>query len=427
MALLDLGKVTKTLLRVIEEEFKLMSSVWPPAPGTVLEASPMPPDKLSGENAVGLYLYHVAEDPELKNAVWQGRPKTPLRFTPMALRLHYVLTTHSDLEGSTGPLREQLMMGIAMKALRDYPVVDDATRVNGVSVLEPGLMGAGNRIRISLQPVKHTEAVTYWTAGSSPLRLSSYYEMAVVLLEPDEPTTGGGRVLAYGINTLLGGAPRLEASRGRLSFRIPGETVDRTLELQPAQAAAGDEVTFHGTDLAGDAVTLLIRHATWPAPREVDAAWGGVFTPERAFVTVQSTIDGVPVPPGTYEAMVRSTKRLELPGGGTRNLDRLSNAVPFVVTPGILPGAAGVGTPDASGLFTITGSGYTPTTEVRAYIGDAQLTPGTPGALGPGQFAVMGPTSVELRIPASVPSGSTVAVRLIVNGAESPPRWVVAP
>src|SRR5437016_4933419 len=77
----------------------------------------------------------------------------PIRFTPMGINLYYLLTGHSDLVGNTGVETEQTMVGLAMKALHDYPVVDDTTAIGGVKVFPVALQGSDNRFRISLQPV----------------------------------------------------------------------------------------------------------------------------------------------------------------------------------------------------------------------------------------------------------------------------------
>ena len=58
-----------------------------------------------------------------------------------------------------------------------------------------------------LQPVQHNEAMTYWTAGSLPMRLALYYQASVVLLEPAPSVSRSGRVLTYGVYTFVRGAP----------------------------------------------------------------------------------------------------------------------------------------------------------------------------------------------------------------------------
>jgi hypothetical protein len=429
MALLDLSLVTETLVRLVDESIKA-SAAWPM--GQTADVSSLPPDRLAGDNALGIYLYHLTEDAAYKNQIWPGRPQPPMRFTPMGLNLYYVVSAHSELNLSLGPYREQLLMGLAVKALHDWPVIDEATVVNGVAILHANLRDADNRLRLELRHVPPNEAVSYWTAGSHPLRLSCYYECRVVLLEPEEPEGGAGRVLLYGIQTFVGGLPRLETSRSKITFRLPNETSDRVVEVQPALAAPrigavpGDEVVFHGVNLAGDSVSLLIRSRDWDDPVALDPAWGVVSGGDRIFITVQTTASGRAVLPGPYTGIAKVVRNFTLPDGTTRAIEQLSNETPFTVVPAVTAFSAVVG-----GVFTVTGGTFQHADldpgAVRAYLADVQLVEGSSGSLNPGEYAITGPTAIEMRLPAGAIPGTFLPVRIVVNGAESPPRWIQVP
>ena len=66
-------------------------------------------------------------------------------------------------------------------------------------------------------------------------KLSAYYEVSVVLLEPEDTQSRAGRVLAYGVTPLIEGAPRIDSSENTLSFTIPGDPDVREVILRPAQ------------------------------------------------------------------------------------------------------------------------------------------------------------------------------------------------
>src|SRR5262249_9867439 len=89
MPLLDISLVTRTLVSLIDKHVKA-SSAWS---GATLRVVPQPPDKLVGQNTIGLYLYHVGEDAHYKNLPVVENNSLPLRFTPMGLNLYYQLTT----------------------------------------------------------------------------------------------------------------------------------------------------------------------------------------------------------------------------------------------------------------------------------------------------------------------------------------------
>ena len=422
MALLDIGAVTRTLMKIIDLSVNL-SSDWPAA-SPALTVSPMPPDKLAGDAVAGLYLYHVTEDAAFKN---QPPPSgvTDLRFTPMALDLHYVLTARSG-DNDAGTLTEQLIMGLAMKGLRDVPMIDDTTLVHGQPVVDGGMSLRDNYLRIVLHPVPAAEAVSYWTAGSSPLRLSAYYQASVVLLEPDPPPRGAGRVLVYGIQTFTTGTPRLDASTSVLAFQLPGESRPRQVSTQPAQVTqlgAGDPFTLTGSALTGGAATLLLRQVAATTPVVADAAWQLQVTAAGATARAQVSASGTPTPPGLYAASIRVARQSRGPDGAIRATTQVSNEVPLAIAPGI----SALGTPDATGKFSITGTGFTPADAVVLYLGDVHAQPGNAAALAPGEYAVIGATSLDARLPAGTPSKALVPVRVIVDGSEGPPNWVVAP
>jgi hypothetical protein len=419
--LLDLGAVTRTLMNVVRLAVNA-SPAWPSTPALLV--TPHPPDKLAGDATLGLYLYHVVEDPHFKNQ--SPPPGNPdLRYTPMALQLFYVLTAFAHLDegdGGVSTLREQLLLGLGVKALRDHPIIDDTTAIGGTPVLDGAITGDGSRIRIALQPLPPNDAVSYFTAGSSPLRLSAYYQAQVIFLEPDQPIARTGRVLRYGIQTFVGGSPHLDATRSALSFTLPGETIPRSVAAQPAQVAEGGELGLVGTGLAGGVAQLLLRGGTWPAAVAVDPAWNLMVNAEGGFATVRATADTTDVPPGFYTAFVEVVTTFPLAGGGTRSIARRSNGAPFVV----IPAVTSTTSPDPSGIFDALGTGYTPAAAVELYLGELHLTPaGVPSSPKPGEFVVQSATRLTIRLPASTTPGAPLAVRVIASGAESAPFWMV--
>jgi hypothetical protein len=424
MALLDLSLVTRSLVTLIREHAQsspAWTSVQPP------NVVPQPPDRLEGTDVIGLYLYHVSEDAHYKNLPPPGNDRPPIRYTPMALNLFYQVTPHHEQESDTSTYREQLLLGLAVKALRDYPCIDDTTRINGTDILHADLRGDDNRFRIVLQPIPHNEAVSYWTAGSSPLRLAAYYQVSVILLEPEETNVRSGRVLTYGVHTFTHGAPHLTGSRNTLTFTIPGETDPRTIELQPAAAPYGGRVDFLGSDLAGDETTLVLKHLEWDDSVDADAAWGVAATDDRAMAVVQPEASGRDVLPGIYSARIRVSTHRTMPHGQIRTLANTSNATPFTVSPRI----DAVGAPNANGEFTVDGAVFDhpdlETGDVQVYVGDARLTESGGGALNAGEFAISSSTQLSIRLPAGLVPGAVVPLRILVNDAESPPRWVTVP
>lgn len=447
MALLDLSLVTKALAKLIEERVEALldtyitSSVWPA--NRKLTVSPMPPDELQEPegDVLGLYLYHVIEDAHFKNTPPPSSDQPPVQYTPMALNLYYQLNAHSDQKDATGTYREQLLLGLATKSLHECPVISDSTEIVGkndktVKILEEvGLSGDGNRLRIALQPVPYNEAVSYWTAGSSPLRLATYYQVSVILLEPEKPKSRVGRVLTYGAYPFVSGAPRLDSSQNTVSFSLPDGSASQEVELQPAQAPpappppgavpTASQVAFTGSDLTGDSSSLWLKNARWEDELvEADSTWDVAVQKARVTATIQQTASGKAVLPGIYGALVKVVRKRTTSDGKTRTFEHLSNELPFVITPHIDKTATA-----ASGRVTVTGYAFqhgTPAKDlkVQVYVGDRRLEAKSSGNPGPGEFVVTSETVLKLQPPAELASSGWVPLRILVEGAESLPEWI---
>ncbi|MCP5104641.1 MAG: DUF4255 domain-containing protein [bacterium] len=439
MALLNLSLVTKTLINLLRE-YLIASPV-----GTWTELSPppitqRPPDKVTEEDVLCLYLYHISEDTRYKNLPAPGNDAPPIRYVPMGLNLYYQLSAHSPY-GETDDLDQpQLMMGIALKAFHDYPFIDDSTQVNLQDILEGDLREAGNKLRIVLQPIAHNEAVSYWNNGSSSPRLSAYYQVSIVLLEPEETASRAGRVLEYGVHTFIQGAPRLDFSQNVLKFTIPGEPVPREIKLRPAQVPVGDRVSFSGTGFTGDSVSLLLKNNRWDDPvsgltfnpLELDPAWAVAVSGDKVEAVVQEKVilDNPPeiaILPGIYSALVKVIRRSTLRDGSTRDFEHLSNECPFTVTPridDINPLVV-----DVTDVVTVDGyifeHGDLPdsTSTVQVYLGENRLTLKTTGTLNAGEFKIVNPLQLQFMLRADSAPG-LYPVRIFVNGAESPPKWI---
>lgn len=432
MALLDLSLVTRTFTTLLGERVPVYP-VWPG--GATLLASGGPPDLVNAAHALSFYLYHVREDAHTKSQDWGVNDPVPQRFKPMGLTLYYLLTPRSNLaDPHLRALAEQMMMGLAVKTLHDLPVIDDSTVVvtsgGPVLVMPPGLRGRGNRLRVTLQPTPANEAAQYWQAGSQPLRLAAYYEVAASLIEPEEPTTRRGRVLMVGVHSFVRGQPRIEATENTLTFAPPGELSSRTLELSPAEVAFGQTLTVRGADLKGDSTTLLLNHRDFPEPVPVDTAWNLASDGSTLTAAVQPAAGAQALVPGIYGAIVRTTARRTMPDGAQRDFDADSNESAFVIAPRITAVA------EAGGVLTVTVDGFEPhllaAADLLVFIGPTKLSRVNANPPGPGQFFTPAapPAAVNtlrLRFPAGLTPGSVLPLRLIVRGAESQPHWEVVP
>jgi hypothetical protein len=450
MPLLDLSLVTSTWQNVIQRRVRagLIALSQPSSVLSALTVSALPPDQLTGDATLGFYLYHAAESAAVKNLPPMAQDTPPVRFTPMGLDLFYQLTAHSGLQGENAPAMAQRLFGLAVKALRDFPVVNRDIQVEGLPAFPTELQGTANVFRITLQPVPSGEASQFWTAGTQSVRLAAYYQVAATLLEPEPPSRYSGRVLRFGVFSFVSGAPRLDTSRSVVTYRLPGETTDRETTLQPAEAPVGGQLTFVGSDLAGDETTLLIQHPRFDEPIEVGLDWGVSATTDTVYATVQPLAGSQPILPDFYTAMANVTRRKRLPDGTLRNFTSTSNEVPFVVAPLITtPTAATAATADANGIVVVQGYLFKHAAlddaDVSVVVGAGELPRETGGALTAGHFEVVDGTTlappvvlddparkfvIRFRFPIDgTNAGDVLPLRIRINGAENAPRWVDVP
>lgn len=437
MALTDLSNVTRTFIDLITQGFNV-SPAWS---STLPEILPEPPSRITA-NGLGFYLFHVEKDASYENPNLRGTSNPGVRFTSMALKLHYQLSSNSIItEETKGAFDEQTMMGIAMKVLHDYPIINDETYVNGVQIMRAILRGKDNCFKIDFQPVPHTEAIQYWTAGTSPVKLSAYYEVTTVLLEPETLQLRSGRVLAYGVQTFVHGAPLISNSQNDIYYRIPGESADRKLTSQPAQAPTNNSdnsrVTLWGSGLHGDFVEVLLlgRWDSWNnQAAAADASWNveskeTVITFDVQETAILESGNIADVLPGLYGIQVKVTRNKRMPDGSMRQFPHTSNQCPITITPRI----ESITPPNGNIYFTITGYCWwhadLDAELVQVYIGSERLTEGDPAALTAGEYGIHSASELRFIPPASpdLTTGSIVPIRILVNGAESPPNWITIP
>jgi hypothetical protein len=432
MALLDLGLITRCYTTLLGERIPLYPD-WPAA--TPLTVSAGPPDLVNGPNALSFYLYHVREDAHSKAQDWPPGDPVPQRFRPMGLTLYYVLTPRSNIaDANLRALADQLVMGLALKTLRDMPLIDDTTTVStpggALLVMPPLLRGRGNRFRTVLQPTPAHEAAQYWSAGTNPLRLAAYYEVAATLLEPDEPVRRSGRVLMVGVQSVVRGQPEIERTRNTISFTPPGALDPMSLELSPAEVAYGQTLEVVGANLKGDTTALLIGHRDFPEPVEVDAPWTLQSDGTTLTVKVQPSAGAQALPPGIYSLTVRTSSRFTLPDGSQRDFDAFSNPTGFAIAPAI------VAVNGPGPVLTIEVNGFEPhllaASELLLFAGASRLTRVGAGPPGAGEFFTpaappLAVRSISFRFPAGLAAGSVLPLRLVVRGAESGPWWETVP
>jgi len=235
----DLSHVTGALTRLLELNIENVLN-----PGLNIDVVGTPPDQVGNNvtNTLSLYLYHVREAAETQNLRGPGNDVPNIATAPMGLVLFYVLTAHHRSNNLFDAINEQRLMGFALKTFHDYPVITDATAVisGGAAdqILFANERGRNNRLNIELRKLDPDNSFAIWTTGERQFaRLAAYYQVSLVLLEPDRPKRMPGIVLSLGAFVTPSSGAVLTRSRSELSFALPAASGGgtQTTRAEPAR------------------------------------------------------------------------------------------------------------------------------------------------------------------------------------------------
>lgn len=142
-----------------------------PRPDLIGIASPA--DK--GDLALSLYLCAVRENGDARRNEMQLQGGV-MRYPPLSLDLHYLLTAHSTADLQTRALDEHRLLGRAAQVLYDHAIVRSP-------YLEGTLAEMGEELRITSVGLDPDQIARYWSFGDLPYKLSLVYRVGPVLLE----------------------------------------------------------------------------------------------------------------------------------------------------------------------------------------------------------------------------------------------------
>ncbi|HLT35070.1 MAG TPA: DUF4255 domain-containing protein [Enhygromyxa sp.] len=453
MALIDLSLVTSGLMKLLEDNINKVIDT-----GANVTVTAEPPDKVgSVTNKLSLYMYHVTEEAFYKNFEGPGGDfGRNIARTPMGLCLYYVLTAHHESsEPEFDPLTQQRLMGYALKTMHDYPLIVDSTEILDELILPADLRGADNPVQVIMRPTAPEDAIAFWGAEDQrTARLSAYYEVRVILLEPDPPTSLVAPVLSLGAYLYQLGTPHLESTHSELAFVMPAAAGGgaQLVKASPARASADtgatpidNQVIFTGHNLLGG-----IRRQLWlvsehfsdvggqlPIDLELadnpNAGWSLTASSDQLVLEIGAELyyddDGSPTPinllPGIYGAFLRVTVQERMAGGVLVPMTNDSNRVSFAVIPRI-DSVVEVDDVDRQitlrlvNTFDLTDSSLT----VQLFCDGQSYTKDTLPGAGRFQIDDLETLTFHVHPEFDFATPGDHAVRLIVNGAESAPYWI---
>jgi hypothetical protein len=403
----DLSDITSELVAMLQTAVN--TSPIPPFNVTVSGSMPETVRK-NGDCQLSLYLLHVGRDPYWRNTPRQG-PRALLNTQQaLSLNLTYLLTAYADADF----VAEQQAMSIALHCFHEQPLFH----------------GANQEFTISIEADTIEEMSRLWQAIAVPIRLSSVIRVGVVFITPTaQPPTVAPPPARAGLvvgQESPGALPQLFGSATRVDFAVTPTGVTATPE--PTPLVGGQKVLLGGLGLDQPDAAELYLTLPGATPWQV-TPWRQVAVPMSPDAIVLVLPSGYVVPgaaaplppavmpaPGIYQMMLGNA-------AGANAATAIPVAIAARIDGGAVPQAL---LPDGTGLYTITGEGFTPgaTAVVLDTVGLALAATANPAA---GAFFVdAAGKTITFRAP-SVPA-NRYAVRVRAGGVESPPAfWVDLP
>ncbi|MBD2511489.1 DUF4255 domain-containing protein [Nostoc sp. LEGE 12447] len=326
---LAIAAVTSTLRYILDRRFNSQGS------GSVLVTT-KPLDKAREQNGdnnkdqVNLFLYQTRENAAWKNMDLPSQVKLgETGQPPLALNLYYLLTAYAQNEDYPDPTSHTLL-GEAMSAFHDYPILNPQDIQNALPTADLG--NQIEKVRITTQPLNLDELSKLWTTFQTQYRISTAYEVSVVLIDSTRLTKTPPPVLSrgagdFGVTTqadLISPYPTIttinfdviEAARENLpAYQKP--------LLKKPTANLGDNLTLIGNNWDGDTVQVLFNHPQLSQPNSINIA-ANQRTATEIKLTLPTAIPNQ-WPAGFYTITVVVTKIGELP--------QTSNSLALAIAP----------------------------------------------------------------------------------------------
>lgn len=426
LGVLDLSLITDLLIARLEQ-CRDNSPIWNPndlpvnpGPTFTIDVNGSMPSAVrqDGNCQLSVYLFHVTPDKYQRNLPSLGPGQPPIRRQPMALDLYYLVTAFAD----KNYVQEQQAMSIVLRCFHENPIIHHTVVLQGQNVPE--------EFSLTMEVESVDEMGRLWQSFTVPFRLSLVYKVSVILIPPDAPTIPPApkptrfTLTADPTALPLAAAGQVLGTLRSVTYTSPTSTPaqpdERTFDLSPAIAAAGDEFILYGGGLNQPTANRIYLLLPGGAEQEVTTwkAAAGLQTASRVTLRLPAAVGAPPAntpAAGVYQLRVGSDQ-----AQGDPQTYR-SNSTPFSIAPRVDVNQDPPLLAPAAGLYTLAGAGFVAgATELLL---DTVTLSEVGGVPGPGQFAVNGPgTVLSFRAPAVLGPGR-YAVRVRANQVEAAPSW----
>ena len=317
---LAIAAVTATLVKLIK------AGIGSKVPGATVTTQPPDEVKLPSD-LINVFLYQTAI-----NGAWRNRDM-PRQIKPgetgrppLALNLFYLLTAYgkSNAVPDSPDLTSHTLLGLAMRALHDNPVLNGAEIKSALA--DNDLSDQIEHVRITQQPMSLDDMSKLWTTFQSKYRISTAYQVAVVLIESKRRSSTPLPVLTRG-----------EKDRGvdaQANLLAPYPTLTEIVLPTKTQSTVqpGDTITVRGHHLNGDSMIARFSSSRLPDPvlSKALTAVTSTAVSDVAIKLPDDAVDPTKWVPGYYTVALLITRTV---GGKTEV--RSTNELPIALAPKI--------------------------------------------------------------------------------------------
>ena len=186
-------------------------------------------------NQLNLFLYSTSVDTAFSNTPMPGQSKNgESSMPPLALVLKYLITAYGR---NNDDINGHRLMGRSMSALHDHPLLGRAEIETALP--DADLHNQLERIRITHDVLSVDDMSKLWASFQSGYRLSTGYEVSVVLIESGRPSKTPLPVLTRGEDD------RGVSAQGDLTPPFPAIT-EIIFPDQQVRALPGDTLRLNG-------------------------------------------------------------------------------------------------------------------------------------------------------------------------------------
>lgn len=232
---------------------------------TVTTQSPAIARKDDNEaNQLNLFLFSTSIDTAFSNSPMPGQVKNgESGMPPLALVLRYMITAYGRNDDDVSGHR---LMGRSMIALHDHPILGRSEIQAALS--DTDLHNQVERVRITPNMLSVDDMSKLWTSFQSEYRISTGYDVSVVLIESTLPAKTPLPVLKRGEDD--------QGVTAQPDLIPPFPTITEiVLPNQQTSALLGDTLILNGHHLDGDTISVRFNHPLLTNPIDVPALVGG--------------------------------------------------------------------------------------------------------------------------------------------------------